>query len=168
MPQSYRQTKFKPDYPSRLMCECAHETYLHKKPSLDDSKLYACIVPSCGCNEFKRVTHKKWRARRVDHDGQKYDSKEERDLGIQLGWAKDAGDITELTRQRRFSFDLNGVHICEHLVDFDVTWKSGQKELIEYKGRHLLNDKTWQLKKKLLFAFFLSQHPEYEYRVITK
>jgi hypothetical protein len=57
---------------------------------------------------------------------------------------------------------VNGVHICDHIVDFALFDKAGRVlEVHEVKG---FADKAWPIKRKLFEALY----PNIPYRVIRK
>jgi len=67
--------------------------------------------------------------------------------------------IKEYDIQKKFSLDVNGVHITNHFVDFWVTGNSGRQWVEEFKG---VATSDWKLKHKLFEAIF----PDIEYKII--
>ena len=76
-----------------------------------------------------------------------------------LSLLKKTGYITEFETQKKFSFDINGKHICNHYVDFWITGNSGEQWVEEFKG---MATPEWKLKKKLFEALF----PDIKYKVV--
>lgn len=70
-----------------------------------------------------------------------------------------AGEIRSYKPQVRYSLDVNGKHITNHYVDFEVVLKDGRKRVEEYKG---FGTDTWRLKKLLFEALY----PNIEYLVV--
>jgi len=62
---------------------------------------------------------------------------------------EEAGEISGLTRQRRFDLDVNGVHVCRYTADFSYTDSSGTEVIEDYKGVDTTDSK---LRRKLLYA----------------
>lgn len=61
---------------------------------------------------------------------------------------------------------VNGEKICDIIPDFYVEWADGKKELIEVKSRITMTP-VWNLKRKLLFATYLKENPDIEFRVVV-
>lgn len=72
-----------------------------------------------------------------------------------------AGEVQEVRVQVSYPLAVNGVHICNHIVDFLIITKEGKKEVHETKG---FATDVWQIKHKLFEALY----PDLPYRVITK
>jgi len=66
-------------------------------------------------------------------------------------------------RQVRFPLIVNDRKICTYIVDFMVRYADGRKELVEVKGHWTPEAK---LKRKLLEATFLANHPDISYVVV--
>lgn len=65
-------------------------------------------------------------------------------------------------RQIRFPLLVNGIKVCDYVVDFLVRYADGRRELIEIKGH---KTKDWILKDKLFRATFLQDHPDIKYTI---
>jgi len=105
----------------------------------------------------------KFNASSIFYDGNKYDSKAEAAYAKDLDLLIKAKEVKKWERQIKISIDINGYHICNYFVDFRV-WKSdGQIELVEVKG---METEVWRLKRKLLEAVYLPDHPEEKYVVV--
>lgn len=72
---------------------------------------------------------------------------------------KIGGNIKDYEIQKKFSLDVNGVHIANHYPDFLITGNDGRKWVEEFKG---FSTEVWRMKVKL----FKAQYPDIEYRVI--
>jgi hypothetical protein len=105
----------------------------------------------------------KYNAQIKIYNGFGYHSKREADYAQDLDLLKKGKAITDWDRQ--FSIDLvaGGVKICTHKVDFRVLHNDGRYELVEVKGKET---GEWRLKRKLLEAVWLPEHPEYRYTVV--
>lgn len=109
----------------------------------------------------------KYKNKRSSYNGIQYHSKAEAGYAEELDLLKKAKEIKDWDRQVRFSLDVNGVHIANYYVDFEVIHADGTKELVEVKGRMLMNDPVWRMKRKLLEATFLHDNPDVKYTVVT-
>jgi hypothetical protein len=72
---------------------------------------------------------------------------------------KKAGNIKEYEIQKKFSLDVNGIHIANMYVDFWITGNDDRQWVEEYKG---FGVEVWRIKMKLFKALY----PDIEYRVI--
>ena len=95
-----------------------------------------------------------------EYSGILYHSKREADYAHQLDLEKCGKLIKDWERQVRFSLDVNGIHICNVIVDFVITYRDGRKEIREVKG---FATDVWRMKWKLLEALY---GDEYEMKVI--
>lgn len=98
----------------------------------------------------------KYRNKKVEVDGIKFDSKKEARRYSDLLLLQRAGEISELVLQPRFSIWVGGVHVCDYIADF--TYKRGEDVLNNFvvedvKGQK--NGGAWRvfrLKQKLMKA----------------
>jgi hypothetical protein len=74
---------------------------------------------------------------------------------------KRAGGIVDYECQKTFHLTVNGVHICDHRVDFLVQTNDDRQEVHEVKG---FGTMIWYMKMRLFEALY----PEIEYHVIKK
>ena len=102
----------------------------------------------------------KYHAKRHVINGLNYDSKLEAEHGLELQIRKQAKEVTDFQRQVRFKYYVNDQHICDHIVDFLVTYPDGHQEVEEVKG---FATPEWRIKHKL----FLALYPDIPYNVIT-
>lgn len=92
-----------------------------------------------------------------EYAGRVYHSKAE------AGYAKDldllvvAGEVRDWTPQYKIDLNANGKHICTYIPDFLVTLPDGSQELHEVKG---YATEIYRLKRKILEATYLMEHPE--------
>lgn len=74
-----------------------------------------------------------------------------------------AGDILHWRPQVPFALYAGGKLICTYIMDFVLTYPDGIIELVEVKG---LETDVWKLKKKLLEATYLPEHPGTIYTIV--
>jgi len=97
------------------------------------------------------------------YGGRVYHSKLEAGYARDLELRKKAGEITEIIPQYKIDLSVNGYHICNYYCDFKIILADGSIELHEVKG---FETEIYRLKRKLLEATLLKEHPEIEYIVI--
>lgn len=98
---------------------------------------------------FKRTG--KYNASTQSYNGRTYHSKKECAYAMRLDLLKKAKEIKDWKPQAKIDIRVNGVHICNHFVDFEVTLNNGVKEWHEVKG---FATDVWLLKRKLVEALF--------------
>ncbi len=92
----------------------------------------------------------KYNAVRTEVDGFIFDSKAEARRYSELKLAEQAGEITALELQPKFSIDINGKHICTYIADFKYTDnRTGRTVIEDVKG---VKTPVYRLKKKLVEA----------------
>ena len=97
----------------------------------------------------------KYNAKPVKIDGLSFDSKKEARRYGELKLMEKAGEIRDLVFHPRYSFGVNGVHICEYEADFSYVPKERfdricDREIVEdVKG---YKTDVYKLKKKLMKA----------------
>ena len=92
-----------------------------------------------------------------EYNGRIYHSRAEAGYAQALDLRKSAGEIREWTPQFRINLEANGRHICTYIPDFLVTLADGSQELHEVKG---FATEAYRLKRKILEATYLVDHPE--------
>jgi hypothetical protein len=97
------------------------------------------------------------------YNGISYHSKKEAQYAHFLDLEKKRGKIKEWKRQVKISLDVNGNHIANYFCDFEVLTADDSVQLHEVKG---FETEVYRLKRKLLEATYLKDHPEVEYIVI--
>lgn len=91
--------------------------------------------------------------------GHEHPSKLEAGFCDQLHDLLKKGLIRRVAVQVKFSLDVAGHHICNHIVDFMVEYQDGKTVVFETKG---FETPSWRIKKKLFEALY----PHLEYRVV--
>lgn len=93
----------------------------------------------------------KYGAVRTVADGISYASKKEARRGVALGFLLRAGEVTDLVRQKRYAFDVNGQHICTYVADFVYRDKGGTLIVEDVKG---YKTDEYRIKRKLMKAIY--------------
>ena len=91
----------------------------------------------------------KFSAVRQTYKGYSYDSKMEANYAMKLDLLLKAGEIKEITKQKRIELYVNDVHVANNYVDFLLEFPDGSLELHEVKG---FPTPEWKLKRKILEA----------------
>jgi hypothetical protein len=103
----------------------------------------------------------KYGANKTIYNERQYDSKGEAGLAQEIDLLVKAGEVLKVEPQRTYPlFGRNGARICNHRVDFLLTFKDDHQEAWEYKG---FATEIWRLKRKL----FEDNYPDIPYWVIT-
>jgi len=92
----------------------------------------------------------KYKNKKVEFRGMKFDSIGERDRYICLMQDEKDGKISDLQRQVKFPIASKGIVVCHYIADFVYT-KGSIKVVEDYKG--VLTD-TFQLKAKMFKACY--------------
>jgi hypothetical protein len=106
---------------------------------------------------YLKTTGNKYKAKKQEYNGEKYDSKGEAAYAQELDWRIKAGELLSYERQVKIPLKVNGVLICNYYADFVVTDKHGAIQIHEYKGMVL---PLFQLKWKLLQALKDELYPD--------
>lgn len=111
----------------------------------------------------------KYNAKSNYYNGNLYHSKKEAAYAESLDLLLVAKEIKSWDRQVKISLDVNGkdgkkYHICNYYCDFLVENSDGSKELHEVKG---WETPVFRLKKRLMEALYLPEHPDIKYVIIT-
>lgn len=99
------------------------------------------------------------------YNGYSYDSKFEAEVAAELDLRLKGKDIAGWERQVKIELRANSILICNYFVDFRIEHNDGSFELVEVKG---FETEVWRLKRKLLEALWLPQHPDHTYTVTKK
>lgn len=95
------------------------------------------------------MTRSKYGNRKVELDGEKFDSVAERDRWVSLRLMERAGEVQSLRRQVRFHLSgVDGSHICDYIADF-VYQCNGAQVVEDVKG--VVTD-VFRIKAKLMAA----------------
>ena len=116
---------------------------------------------------FKR---NKYNAAKTVYNGVKYDSKFEAAVAARLDHDVQAGVILAYDRQvpvKITAFDAHGKEhlLCTHRVDFRMHNADGSFTLLEAKG---FQTAEWKRKYKWLKLFWLPNHADHDYQLITE
>jgi len=108
-------------------------------------------------------TGNKYGAKTKEYNGRIYHSKKEAGYAQELDLMIRAKEIKEWKPQVRISLDINGYHICNYIVDFEVTNCDGSIEWHEVKG---FETDLYRIKRKILEATVLKENKDIKYLVI--
>lgn len=97
------------------------------------------------------------------YNGRTYHSKLEAKYAQDLDILQKAGEVVSWEPQYKISLDVNNQHICNYYVDFRVEYTNRRIELVEVKG---FETEIYRLKRKLMEALYLPNHPDEEYVVV--
>jgi hypothetical protein len=106
----------------------------------------------------------KYGAKTTEYGRVLYHSKKEAGFARDCDLRVKAGELIGWDRQVKISLDIGEFHICNYYCDFFLHYANGKKQLVEIKG---YMTEIYRLKRKILEATYLKQHPEIEYLVIT-
>ncbi len=96
------------------------------------------------------MTRSKYGNRKVEMDGEKFDSIAERDRWVSLRLMERAGAIQSLRRQVRFHLSgADGSHVCDYIADFVYRRRDGAVVIEDVKG--VVTD-VFRIKAKLMAA----------------
>lgn len=104
----------------------------------------------------------KFRNVRQTYNGVNFHSKAEAQVAAELDLRVRAGDILGYDRQFKCDLTANGKHIANYYCDFRLHLIDGSYELLEVKG---WEGEVYRLKRKLLEAVWLPEHPDHVYTI---
>ncbi len=91
--------------------------------------------------------------KKVEYNGNKYDSIAEAKYAQELDLQMYSKDVVSWERQVRFKLDVNGVHICDYILDFKVFYPDGTIKYVDVKGyRKGIAYRVFTIKKSLMMA----------------
>lgn len=93
------------------------------------------------------------------YNGVVYDSKREARHAMELDTWMLTGRVVKVERQIPFELRANDRKVCKIVIDFKVTWHTGEVTYQEVKG---YETKDWVIKRKLFAALY----PDLKYEVI--
>lgn len=107
----------------------------------------------------KSVKTSKYRNKRSVYNGVEYQSMAEaqyaKHLDVLKVAKKDSDRIVSWTRQVKFPIEVNGKHICNYILDFEVSYADGRKEYVDVKGYQKgVAYSLFTLKKKLVESMY--------------
>lgn len=114
---------------------------------------------------IQKYRYCKYGNRASDYNGFIYDSGFEADYARELDMRLKAKDIKDWQKQVKVEIKIGDMHICNYYVDFEIAHNDGSFELIEVKG---METQLWRLKRKLLEAVWLPEHPDHTYTVVKE
>ena len=99
----------------------------------------------------------KYRNRKMEVDGINFDSEKEAQRYSVYKLLKKKGDIKNFSCQVKFPITMNGIHIANYFLDFQVEYADGTIDYVDVKGKDTATQKwittdVFQLKKKLVQA----------------
>lgn len=97
------------------------------------------------------IRKNKYNAKTSLYNGRSYHSRKEASYAETLDWLKKSGEIKDCKPQKKIEISVNGKHICNHYVDFEVYYNDGHIEWHEVKG---FATNEWILKRRLIEAIF--------------
>lgn len=104
----------------------------------------------------------KYKNVRQTYNGYSYDSRLEARVAQDLDLRVKAKDILGYDRQFKVELRVNGKLIANYYCDFRLHLPDGSYELLEVKG---YETEVYRLKRKLLEAAWLPEHPDHTYTV---
>jgi hypothetical protein len=108
----------------------------------------------------------KYHAKKTEYNGVLYHSQREAAYAVELDLLKRARGkdrIASWRRQIRIPLLVNGMKICDYVVDFELTFPDGSIELVEIKG---FETAIFKLKLKLFRASWLRDNPTVKYSIV--
>lgn len=114
---------------------------------------------------LQKYRYCKYGNRASDYNGYIYDSGFEADYARELDFRLKAKDIKAWERQFKVEIWINGMWILNHKIDFRIENNDGSFELVECKGMETID---WRIRKKLLEAVWLPEHPDHTYTVVKE
>ncbi len=99
------------------------------------------------------------------YNGRRFDSKLEAGYAMGLDVRVKAGEVAAWRPQVRIPLMVNGTKVADYVVDFEVTHTDGAVDLVEVKGAET---DAWKLKRNMLLAGYLADHPAIGYYVVYK
>lgn len=99
------------------------------------------------------IRKNKYNAKTSLYNGRSYHSRKEASYAETLDWLKKSGEIKDWKPQKKIEISVNGKHICNHYVDFEVYYHDGHVEWHEVKSIATITD-SWRIKKKIIEATY--------------
>lgn len=99
----------------------------------------------------------KYRNRKVKVDDLNFDSEKEAKIYSTYKLLMKKGEIKNFSRQVKFPITMNGIHVANYFLDFQVEYADGSIEYVDVKAKDKATQKwittdVFQLKKKLVQA----------------
>jgi len=104
----------------------------------------------------------KFNAKKVKADGYTFDSKGEYERYCDLVMFLKCGAISDLKVHPRYPISINGIKVCDVVLDFQYKEKGLAKEVAEdFKG-------WYTSESRLRHKMFKAMYPEYEFRLTRR
>lgn len=108
-------------------------------------------------NGQPKAKKSKYRNRKMEMDGIVFDSEKEARFYSIYKLLKKKGEVKDFSRQVKFPITVNGIHIANYFLDFQVEYADGRIEYVDVKAKDKETQKwittdVFQLKKKLVQA----------------
>lgn len=111
--------------------------------------IYTAIA-TIKCTQMK---NNKYRNKKITIDGISFDSTKEAKRWQELKLLERGGVISELERQIKFPFKINGELICTYICDFSYV-ENGRHIIEDVKSSYTAKLPVYRIKKKLLKAIY--------------
>jgi len=115
-------------------------------------KTFKELFPSHKLEEETNIVTPKYRAKKVEIDGVKFDSKKEANYAKHLALLAQQGLVDTITYQPRYvlqeKFNKNGIHFraINYVADFAVVYSDGHVEVVDVKG---FRTPVYKIKRKM-------------------
>jgi hypothetical protein len=101
----------------------------------------------------------KYGNKKVIVDDITFDSIKESEYYLKLKLLKKAGEVIDFFCQKKFPITINGFHIANYFLDFEVWNKDGSKEYVDVKAydkktKKYITTDVFQIKKKCVEALY--------------
>jgi hypothetical protein len=96
----------------------------------------------------------KYRNKKVEYDGHKFDSKKELKRYHELKLLERAGQIKGLELQKRFPFVVQEKRICVYVADFYYLEQGGGEVVEDVKSEITKKNPVYRIKNKLFEAIY--------------
>ncbi|WP_421782656.1 DUF1064 domain-containing protein [Kiloniella litopenaei] len=96
----------------------------------------------------------KYRNKKVEYDGHKFDSKKEARRYQELKLLERAGEVKGLELQKRFPFVVEDKRICVYVADFYYLEQGGGEVVEDVKSPVTRKDPVYRIKNKLFEAIY--------------
>ena len=114
---------------------------------------------------WQKKSGNKYHAKSSVYNGNYYHSQFEAAYAQELDFRLKAHDIKSWRRQVKIPLQVNGRHITNYIMDFEVTHNDGSVELIECKG---FETDVWIMKWRLLEAIYCVEQPDVRLTLVKK
>jgi hypothetical protein len=101
----------------------------------------------------KGKRHKFGAVAAVDAEGRKFQSTKEARRSVELEQLQRIGEISDLRRQVRYEFVINGCKVCAYDADF-VYQRAGREVVEDTKSIETRKNRAYRIKVKLMRAVF--------------